>query len=299
MLRIQKMNSFKEDPSQKYLNFGRKWTSPNQGFKQNLVEHKDDLILLSAKVLKSSVEWGKKIIAESDSEVVHFLSIWVALPIAAYFFYDGVRSYDYDSLVVGFLMSKSDIFFPEQISFRFVKYAGQHIWCVCVFMFCVCMCVCNKHSLWVGWKTTWYVFILQHVQLIILKVFQRGRSGRCSKAIVQIQRRKYSFEKKVSYFFYIKVNLRRVVCIVYNHHQGKKALIQSRTTFLHFRLGERQRDERLFGSLSQAVFDGGLVVVRTGRGGGLYLSVCKNKTLRCSYEAKLQKKMVMVVVVIA
>jgi len=234
MLRIQKMNSFKEDPSQKYLNFGRKWTSPNQGFKQNLVEHKDDLILLSAKVLKSSVEWGKKIIAESDSEVVHFLSIWVALPIAAYFFYDGVRSYDYDSLVVGFLMSKSDIFFPERISFRFVKYAGQHIWCVCVFMFCVCMCVCNKHSLWVGWKTTWYVFILQHVQLIILKVFQRGRSGRCSKAIVQIQRRKYSFEKKVSYFFYIKVNLRRVVCIVYNHHQGKKALIQSRTTFFTF-----------------------------------------------------------------
>jgi len=111
MLRIQKMNSFKEDPSQKYLNFGRKWTSPNQGFKQNLVEHKDDLILLSAKVLKSSVEWGKKIIAESDSEVVHFLSIWVALPIAAYFFYDGVRSYDYDSLVVGFFWWAKVTFF--------------------------------------------------------------------------------------------------------------------------------------------------------------------------------------------
>jgi len=48
------------------------------------------------------------------------------------------------------------------------------------------------------------------------------------------------------------------------------------------------------------VFDGGLVVVRTGRGGGggKYLSVCKNKTLRCSYEAKLQKKMVIVVVVV-
>jgi len=123
------------------------------------------------------------------------------------------------------------------------------------------------------------VFILQHVQLIILKVFQRGRLGRCSKAIVQIQRRKYSFEKKkVSYFFYIKVNLRRVVCIVYNHHQGKKALIQSRTTFLHFRLGERQRDERLFGSLSQAVFDGGLVVVvRTGRGGWWFIPQCVQK----------------------
>lgn len=143
MLRIQKMNSFKGDPSQKYLNFGRKWTSPNQGFKQNLVEHKDDLILLSAKVLKSSVEWGKKIIAESDSEVVLFLSIWVALPIAAYFFYDDVRSYDYDSLVVGFfLMSKSDNFFSWANKFSICQICwSAHMVRVCVYVLRVYVCV--------------------------------------------------------------------------------------------------------------------------------------------------------------
>lgn len=95
-----------------------------------------------------------------------------------------------------FWWAKVTFFFPEQISFRFVKYAGQHM---CVFMrVCVFgVYVCNKHSLWVGWKTTWCVYSIQHVQLIILKVFFfKEGLGCCSKAIVQIQRRKYSFEKK-------------------------------------------------------------------------------------------------------
>lgn len=75
--------------------------------------------------------------------MVHFLSIWVALPIAAYCFNEAAMIMIRLWLV---LMSKSDIFFPEQISFRFVKYAGQHM---CVFMrVCVFgVYVCNKHSL--------------------------------------------------------------------------------------------------------------------------------------------------------
>jgi len=74
------------------------------------------------------VGWQKKF-AESDCEVVHFLSIWVALPITAYCFNEAAMIMIRLWLV---LMSKSDIFFPEQISFRFVKYAGQHM-CVCLF----------------------------------------------------------------------------------------------------------------------------------------------------------------------
>lgn len=66
--------------------------------------------------------------------------------------------------------------------------------CMCV----VCMCVINTLCEWDEKQRG--VFILQHVQLIILKVFFKEGLG-CSKAIVQIQRRKYSFEK--SKFFLI------------------------------------------------------------------------------------------------
>jgi len=67
------------------------------------------------------------------------------------------------------------------------------------------------------------VFILQLVQLIILKVFfQEGETGPKAMYMVQIQRRKYSFEKKSKFLFNIKVNLRSKVCNVYNHHQIKR-----------------------------------------------------------------------------
>lgn len=60
-----------------------------------------------------------------------------------------------------------------------------------------------------------------------------GSKALCS--IVQIQRRKYSFEKKVSYvFIYIKVFTYRSCSVVffYNHHQFKKGTHPIPTTFI-------------------------------------------------------------------
>jgi len=102
------------------------------------------------------------------------------------------------------------------------------------------------------------VFILQLVQLIILKVFfQEGETGPKAMYMVQIQRRKYSFEKKSKFLFNIKVNLRSKVCNVYNHHQNKKALIQSQL-FLHVKRKRQMNYFYVFVSLSSGVFGMGI-----------------------------------------
>jgi len=106
------------------------------------------------------------------------------------------------------------------ISFRFVMPVSTWEW--------------NKHSgvilingVWMEKQHDLCVYSFQHVQLIILKVFFFKEGGTGPKAIlnmVQIQRRKYSFEKKVSFCLISKLTYgeRVIVCNVYNHHQIKR-----------------------------------------------------------------------------